>query len=66
MIPLISNRVKFIEAPDRGRFPYAHSLFIDDEIRVLIDTACGEENIKYFWIIPRTLYLIPIFMKTTS
>jgi glyoxylase-like metal-dependent hydrolase (beta-lactamase superfamily II) len=48
MIPLISNRVKFIEAPDRGRFPYAHSLFIDDEIRVLIDTACGEENIKYF------------------
>jgi hypothetical protein len=27
MIPLISNRVKFIEAPDRGRFPYAHSLF---------------------------------------
>ncbi len=32
----------FIPGENRGRFPYAHSLFIDGEVRALIDTGAGE------------------------
>ncbi len=47
MFQVVKDKLKFVEAPDRARFPYAHSLFIDDEIRVLIDTSCGEAHIDY-------------------
>jgi glyoxylase-like metal-dependent hydrolase (beta-lactamase superfamily II) len=57
MVPVVNKRVKFIEAPDRARFPYAHSLFIDDQVRVLIDTACGRENIDYFMTHPIDIIL---------
>ncbi len=48
MFQTLNNTIKFVEAPDRARFPYAHSLFIDDEVQVLIDTSCGRTNIDYF------------------
>lgn len=47
MFQNVQNKIKFIEAPDRARFPYAHSLLIDDEVRVLFDTSCGKDNIDY-------------------
>lgn len=37
-----------MEAPNRARFPYSHSLFIDDDIKVLIDTSCGENHIQHY------------------
>ncbi len=48
MFQTVKNKIKFVEAPDRARFPYAHSLFIDDEVKVLIDTSCGKTDIDYF------------------
>ncbi len=48
MFPIVKNKISFVEAPDRGRFPYAHSLFIDDDVKVLIDTSCGKNYIDYF------------------
>lgn len=42
----ITDRISFIEAPNKGKFPYCHCLFIDDDKRALIDTACGRENLE--------------------
>lgn len=35
-----------MEAPQKGRFPWAHGLLVDDEIKVLIDTGFGRENLS--------------------
>ncbi|NLK50856.1 MAG: MBL fold metallo-hydrolase [Syntrophomonadaceae bacterium] len=43
LIP-ITGPIKFIEAPDKARFPYSHGLLVDDEIKTIIDTGFGEEN----------------------
>ncbi len=43
----ITDRIKFIEAPNGGRFPYCHCLLIEDDIRVLIDSSCGKDNLEY-------------------
>lgn len=42
----LTDRIKFIEAPNGGRFPYCHCLLIEDEIRVLIDSSFGKENLE--------------------
>lgn len=42
---LINGVIKYLDAPNRARSPYSNSLFIDDEIKVLIDSSCGNENI---------------------
>ncbi|MDR1616507.1 MAG: MBL fold metallo-hydrolase [Syntrophomonadaceae bacterium] len=41
---LLRDRVYFVEAPDKARFPYCHCLFIDDDARVIIDTSCGRQQ----------------------
>ena len=41
----ITDRIKFIEAPNKARFPYCHCLLIEDDKRALIDTSFGEENL---------------------
>lgn len=41
MIELASH-LFFIPGENRGRFPYANSLFIDGEIKALIDTGAGK------------------------
>ncbi len=43
----LTDRIKFIEAPNGGKFPYCHCLLIEDDIRVLIDSSCGKENLEY-------------------
>lgn len=45
LIPLASH-LFFVTAPDGARFPYAHSLFVDDEVKALLDTSCGRENLQ--------------------
>jgi len=43
LIPIIGP-INLVEAPNQGRFPYSHGLFIDDEVKVIIDTGFGLEN----------------------
>jgi len=42
----VQDRVYFIEAPDRARPPHCHCLFIDDDIKAVIDTSCGFTKAK--------------------
>lgn len=42
----ISERIKFIEAPNKAKFPYCHCLLIEDDRRALIDTSFGPENLQ--------------------
>ncbi len=42
----LTERIKFIEAPDRARFPYCHCLLIEDDKRALFDTSCGPDNLQ--------------------
>jgi glyoxylase-like metal-dependent hydrolase (beta-lactamase superfamily II) len=46
LITSIKGNIKFVESP-KG-FPYANTLFIEDEVRVLIDTSCGSTDIDFF------------------
>jgi len=41
----LTDRIKFIAAPNGARFPYCHCLLIEDDVRVLIDSSCGGDNI---------------------
>lgn len=40
-----TGKIRYIEAPKAGYAPYANSLFIDDDIKALLDTNCGPDNI---------------------
>jgi glyoxylase-like metal-dependent hydrolase (beta-lactamase superfamily II) len=42
----IAKRIKFVEAPNKARFPYCHCLLIEDDKRVLFDTAFGQETLQ--------------------
>lgn len=46
LIPL-ADHLFFITAPKGARFPYAHSIFVDDEVKALFDTTCGQENLTF-------------------
>lgn len=39
----ISDHIFFIEAEARGRYPFSHSLYVKDDVSVIIDPACREE-----------------------
>jgi glyoxylase-like metal-dependent hydrolase (beta-lactamase superfamily II) len=42
----ISERIKFVEAPNKAKFPYCHCLLIEDDRRALIDTSFGPEHLQ--------------------
>lgn len=48
----ITDRIKFVEAPNKAKFPYCHCLFIDDDIKALVDTSFGEDNLRELSQIP--------------
>lgn len=48
MLKVIHKKIKYVEAPNKARFPYSNSLFIEDDIKVLIDSSFGNTNIDYF------------------
>lgn len=48
MNSVITGKIKYIEAPNKGYAPYANSLFINDDIKALLDTNCGPSNIDFF------------------
>jgi glyoxylase-like metal-dependent hydrolase (beta-lactamase superfamily II) len=46
MFQKVADKVWFIEGLNSGRYPYSHSLFINDTTKVLIDTGIGRPVIK--------------------
>jgi len=41
-ISTASPRIKVIPGGNRGRFPFSHTLYIDDDVKAVIDTGAGE------------------------
>ncbi len=41
MMEEIRRNIFFIEGEEKGRFPFSHSILIEDGINVLIDAGCG-------------------------
>lgn len=39
----ITEKILFIEAEGKGRYPYSYSMLVDDDVRVLIDTGMGQD-----------------------
>ena len=46
MFQKVADKVWFIEGLNSGRYPYSHSLFINDTTKVLIDTGIGRPVIR--------------------
>lgn len=40
------RKLNFIPGPNKGRYPFCHSLFLDDDVKVLVDPACDPEVLK--------------------
>ena len=40
------GRLVFLPGKSNGRYPFCNSLYIDDEIKAVIDTACDESVLK--------------------
>ncbi len=47
MIINLTDRIKFVEGPNGARFPYCHCLLIEDDMRVILDSSFGKENLEY-------------------
>lgn len=41
----ITDTIYLIQGRNEGRFPYCHCLYIKDDVRALIDSAAGKENL---------------------
>lgn len=46
MFQKVADKVWFIEGLNSGRYPYSHSLFINDTTKILIDTGIGRPVIR--------------------
>lgn len=42
----IADRIFYVEAENRGRYPFCHSLYVKDSVPVIIDPASGEEAMR--------------------
>ena len=45
-IEQIIERIYLVKGENRGKFPFSHSVLIDDDVCVLIDTGCGRANLE--------------------
>lgn len=43
----ITDCITLITGKNQGRFPFSHSIFIEDEVTALIDTGCSIEQLKH-------------------
>ena len=41
----VTSNITLIKGKNRGKFPFSHSILIEDDITALIDTGCGIENL---------------------
>lgn len=46
IIEEVDRGIYLVHGHNRGRFPFSHSVLVDDERRVLFDTGCGEGAIE--------------------
>lgn len=37
------NNLEFIPGPNKGRYPFCHSLYLDDEVKVIVDPAADPQ-----------------------
>ena len=42
----ITEYMTLIKGRNKGRFPFSHSILLEDEVTALIDTGCGIETLK--------------------
>lgn len=42
----VTDNITLIKGENKGRFPFSHSILIEDDVTALIDTGCGIENLK--------------------
>ncbi|MBU7015962.1 MAG: MBL fold metallo-hydrolase [Theionarchaea archaeon] len=42
----ITEYIALIKGKNNGRFPFSHSILIEDDVTALIDTGCGIETLK--------------------
>ena len=42
----ITEYISLIKGKNNGRFPFSHSILIEDEVTALIDTGCGIETLR--------------------
>ncbi len=42
----ITEHITLIKGRNHGRFPFSHSVLVEDDITALIDTGCGIENLN--------------------
>lgn len=47
MIVPLSKNIYVLKAPNRSRYPYCNCLFINDDIKAVIDNSCGKENLDF-------------------
>ena len=40
------NNLTFIRGPSKGRYPFCHSLYLDDDVKVIVDPAADPEELK--------------------
>lgn len=40
------GKIKFLTGPDKGRYPFCNTLFIDDEIKTIIDPGCSNRRLR--------------------
>jgi glyoxylase-like metal-dependent hydrolase (beta-lactamase superfamily II) len=42
----ITDTLMLIEGENKGKFPFSHSILVEDDVCALIDTGCGIETLK--------------------
>jgi len=47
------GRLVFLPGPNRGQYPHCHSLFIDDEVKAILDPA--SDQVSGFWFLVQEL-----------
>lgn len=47
MIIPLTRQLSMVEGPNNSQYPYCICLYIDDEIRALIDTGCSQNDLDY-------------------
>ncbi len=47
MIIPLTKKLSMVGAPNSSQYPYCNCLYINDEIRTVIDNSCGKENLDF-------------------
>lgn len=53
----VTRELKVLEGDNKGRFPFCNCLYIDDDVKAIIDTGCGGRVLKSERINPERVIL---------